>query len=278
LDRHLIPEYQTWLRALGIGDPTTTETEPKAAASAYWKRAQALWDEARHVRPEEPTRRISTLLADGEISPADARKMMAKHSDREAEKLLHEQRIGLNAGSRMALLRAIQSIHDYTEAGWVGLLRPIASEALDKGDDRVWNLVHAFARWLRSPRNGVYGLAALKVNHNSDADRDLYEFSRPDLYHRWRVEHASDTQRREMARYTVDGLVRVQYFLKNAPTPALRDFDPAWGPGLFGASEALQHIENSKAEQEREFARLASPAAAAPPTTGQKRRRSVAFI
>ena len=268
LDSGLIPTFETWLRALDLDDPTSTENEPKAAASAYWRRAQALAEDARRVQPEEPTRSISALLAEGTLTTGDARKMLVKRPDaREAEKLVREQRNGLSAGSRAALLRALQAIYDYTEDGWLEVLRPIVADALANRDDRRFNLAHGFAAWLREPtRNKVFGLTAA-TNRRFDAERYLYSVARPDLLHRWRVERATDTERHEQARYSADGMWRVQYALTtSAPFPMLRDYDEAWGAGLYSADEVIANTERSRAEQERTFAKLA-PAPATPTKT-----------
>jgi hypothetical protein len=278
-DRHLVPGFQTWLRALDLSDPTSTEHEPQAAASAYWKRARAVFDEARHVRPDEPPRKVSDLIAEGEVSLADGKKMLLAQARkaREAQDSLREQQKQLDKTASATLLRALQAICDYSEEGWLGLLRPIVADAVAKQDDRRFNLAHAFAAWLRDPEPSfrVFGLSAA-TNNGRDAERGWYQVARPDLLYRWRVERANDTQRHQLTHYAQGGLWFSAYaLLPGAPVPTLRDYEPSWRPGLYSAAEVLANIENSKREQEREFARLAQRAPAAPPTG---RRRVVAIL
>jgi hypothetical protein len=261
----LIPAYQTWLRALDLDDPTK--------ASTYWARATKLRDDAAAVRPDESRVDLAELLAEGEVTPGDARKMAAKQPDaRAAEKEAQERRKLLEDASRTALVKSLQAIYDFGEDGWLGILRPIVAEALANSDDRRFNLAHAFAAWLREPkRNRIFGLAAA-TNRGWDAEDYLYRVRRPDLLHTWRVERAEATQRQELVRYAVDGKYRVQYLVKpGAVVPMLRDFQPEWGAGLYSAEEVIANVEQSRQAQEAEFARLAAPSGTPPPTEPKRR-------
>jgi len=259
-DGDLIPDCQTYLRALELDDPTK--------ASTYFARATKLRDDAAAVRPDENRVDLAELLAEGEVTAGDARKMLAKQPDaKAAAKEATERRAMLEAASRTALLKALQSLFDFGEDGWLGVLRPIAHKAVAEGDDRVFGLVHGFAGFLREPkRNRIFGLAAA-TNRGWDAEDYLYRVRRPDLFHAWRVERADATQRQELARYAVNGKYRVQYVVKpGAVVPLLRHYDESWGPGLYSASEVVRNVERACEAQEAAFAGLVPPVEAPPPT------------
>lgn len=260
MDRHLVPDYQTFLRALDLDDPTE--------ASTYWARVTKYRDDAAAVRPDEARQDPAELLAEGELTLSDARKMAAKQPDaKAAEKEAQQRRKLLEDASGIALVKAFQAIHDFGEDRWLGILRPIVADALAHSDDRRFNLAHAFAAWLREPkRNRIFGLAAA-TNRGWDAEDYLYRVRRPDLLHAWRVERADDTQRQELVRYAVNGKYRVQYLLKpGAVVPMLRDYDESWGPGLYSASEVVSNVAQACEAQEATFVGLAATVEAPPPT------------
>lgn len=254
VDSGLVPKYQNHLAGLGLIDPT--------AASEYWTRAQSLVDQSRAIRVAEPRSNVAARLAEGEIDSREAQKLESKRPDRESP---HELKRTLEAASRTALLRALQAIHEHD---WHGELKPIASDALARGDGHTLNRTHRFAAWLREPvRVKVFGLAAAK-----GADPSMYQFRRPDLVYRWRVDHVDQRHLRELTRYPDEGAWHVAYvFHPDALFPTIRDYDDAWGPGLYSAEEVVENIKRCREEQEKDFAQLVGP----PPPAPEKRHRVV---
>jgi len=260
LDATLVPTYLDHLRRLRLKDPTQ--------ASDHWRRAQELHEAARAARPQDARADLAARLAAGEITAEEARLAADGQPDRAAiMQAAREHRATLEAGRNKALLAALQALYDFGEDAWLELLRPIVAKALTKGDDDLWRHAHALARWLRDPyRIKVGGLSAAATTARIDAEMYLFAFQRPDLVYRWSAERATDAQRRVLAEYAADGLVRVEYRLRGAPVPKIADFDSTWGAGLYSAAEVVENTAASLAAQEREFAALTRPSAPGPST------------
>ena len=261
LDATLLPTYLDHLRRLRLKDPTQ--------ASEHWRRALELHEAARSARPHDPRSDLAAQLAAGAIDVEQARLAAAAQPDRAAvAQAAREHRATLEAGRNRALLAALEALYDLGEDAWLELLRPIVAKALTKGDDDLWRNVHGLARWLRDPyRTRIGGLTAAATTARIDAEMYLYQFARPDLVYRWSAERATDGQRHEIAEYTVDGLTRVEYRLRGAPTPKITDFQPSWGAGLYSAAELIANTDASLKAQEAEFSKLARPIAPAGPST-----------
>jgi hypothetical protein len=259
----IIPEYTRHLAAIGIVNPT-----PQAVAT--FATAVRLRDAAEQQPVEAKRDDVAERLASGDLLLDDAAKMLIKRPDTpEAEARLREHQRNLEEASRIALLRAVLLIHDYGEAEWLKLLKPVAADAVAKHDQRLFDAVHAFAAYLREPmRKRMFGLAAAMLDHVTDADPYYYAFKNPRLVYLWQVEHAVGHQAREMSTRPIDGVFRIAYDVTRAPLPTVRDFRPEWGAGLYSAQEAIENTIRSLDEQEAEFAPRESDAPA-PPKRGR---------
>lgn len=271
IDSGLLPTYAKHLDGLELKDPTP--------ALSLWERARDLHREAYATPASAAHADLAEQLASGKLTAVDVAKAIAKVPNRaEAAELARTRQAALRAGASRTLLAALQSLFDLGEPKWLDLLRPIVEDALATGDDVRLNAAHRLAQFLRDPHRAKIGALTAAVNNRYDCAADWYRFKRPDLEHRWRVSRSSDVQRRELARYVVDGQWRVQYALKpDAPRPTIADFQPEWGAGLWSAEEVVENVKQSLRAQEVEFAKLVPPPPA-PPAARIKKRRVVAIV
>lgn len=263
-DTQYLTQYLKHLERLGLADPTP--------ASELWARSRMLSAQAREVRAADPRDQLAGDLASGKIAPEDLAKALRKQPDRAAATAaVVEQRSLLDRGAGGALLAALQSIFDHTEASWLELLRPLVDRAVRDGDDVGWDEVHMFAAVLRDPRHArLAGLAAVVDRNRLALDFDPYAFRRPDRVYRWRVERATDLQRRELSKYQNLGVWCQAWSLKpHAPRPRLADFEPSWGAGIYSAEQAIENVHAASAAQEDAIAKLAASA------PEDRRRRAV---
>jgi hypothetical protein len=269
LDAPKLPKYQSLLVATGLEDPTE--------ASARNQRARALMDESRAVTAGDPRHELGDQLASGAIAAADVRRALAKRTSREDElRVAKEVRVAFEVGARGALLAAMQSIHDYGEEAWLARLRPIAADAIARGDDARFDAVHRLAAFLRDPvHTRIFGLAALVDPARFDVDRQLYAFADPRAVMLWRLTKAEPSQIREQARYVDESgaWCAVLAFKRDAPQPKISDFDLVWGAGLYSAAEVLEHVARIRAQERRELEALAP--APEPATRKPAARRAV---
>ena len=165
----------------------------------------------------------------------------------------------MSAAVRTAYTASLKAIRDFGEDKWLKLLRPLAVKTLHQSQ---WEAVHAFAAFLRSPIVAGLSMLATDPAGRRDVEAWRYQVSQPDLYHRWRLDHAVASQN---IRILPAGAVAfVWSVVTEGPHPGIADIAKTMGPGLYSASEVLAHTESILVEQEQTITRA----------TPEPRRRS----
>ncbi len=252
--------YIRHLKSLGIKkDPTQ--------ATLFYERAMGLrLVTGIHERKTDESASIGERLVSGEISAAEASSLLAKlpFPNAVAKEAQREQAM-MSSAVRNAYSAAIRAVHDFGEDKWLKLLRPIAQEAVKTRDQTRWDAVHAFAAFLRSPVVAGLSMLATDPAGRRDVEAWRYQVSQPDLYHRWRLEHAVASQNIRLL--PVGEVAFVWSAITEGPHPGIVDLIQM-GPGLYSATEVLAHTDAILDEQEKSITR----------STPEPRRRHVAVV
>ncbi|MBA3431816.1 MAG: hypothetical protein H0U16_10105 [Actinobacteria bacterium] len=243
--------YVRHLKSLGIKkDPTE--------ASMFYERAMGLrLVSGIHQRKTDESASIGERLVSGEISAAEASALLAKLPfPNAAAKEAEREQAMMSSAVRNAYSAAIRALHGYSEDKWLKLLRPIAQEAAKTRDQTRWDAVHAFAAFLRTPSIAGLSMLATDPAGRRDVEAWRYQVARPDLYHRWRLDHAVASQNIRLL--PAGEIAFVWSVITEGPSPGIVDL-AKMGPGLYSAAEVLAHTEAILDEQEK-FITRAEPA------------------
>jgi hypothetical protein len=252
--------YAEHLRVVGAPDPTRVAGLVTAAMRV------------RDVAADDPTLDAASFadrVAGGHMSPKKALDEMGRrpHPDDVRMAAVRRQQDATNLVSDL-LQRAWREIHEYGE-GWLDMLKPIAADAVQTGNEQLWHRCHEFAGWLRDPKwVGVRALSAVMPNETDDAGTEHYMFGRPKAVYVWRVERSAGNDiTRTNPTVTPSGKAITAYGLRpDALWPSFHDIcahADEWQPGLYSAEEALDNILRDVRRQDEDITELMGPHAIA---------------
>jgi hypothetical protein len=240
----VVARYLLHLRVLGLEDPT------KPRATDLYEQALRLREHSVSVavKPDEEAA-IAERLARGEVTPAEAAKMLAKAArPSDAQEQAERERQMYSAATRAAYVAAVRSIHNFGEEKWLALLRPMVQDAVAAGDESRWAALHEFASLLRSRDLGALAMVSSDTSGLRETDETWrYTVGRPDLYHLWRLQRSEAAQ--AVGHEAVGSFVFVASVVTKGPHPRLADMTEM-EPGIYSAAEVLAIKDRVIAEQE----------------------------
>jgi hypothetical protein len=251
-DSSPLGKYIRQLRKLGLEDPTD-------ATDLFDHAVQLREASNQPVTAQDDEATITFRLARGEITPAQASKLLAKATtpDDRQERLVHVRQ-GITNASREAHGLAVMAIHNYGEERWLAFLRPLAAEAYEAQDQQRWDQVQQLATLLRDRDLAALSIVATDQGIGREI-RDTWRYlvRKPDEYHFWRLRHAKRAQ--NVALEAVGEVVFVASEVIEGPYPIVAQMDPSWEPGVYSAAEVVAIAKEIAARQDAAAAVAPNP-------------------
>lgn len=236
------------LRELGVEDPTKAS---EFYATATSLRAHTITVAAK----QDPAVAITARLAQGELSPDEAGRLLGKApKPSDAREQEERETAVLYAATRQAYSAAVRAVHDFGDR-WLGVLRPLIEEAVTARDDERFAQVHAFGSLLRSSPIGALAMVGDQSGTRETSETWRYTSAAPHRYHLWRVERAQDA--RPIFHEVVGDVTFVAGAVVKAPHPTVAEMaEHGMEPGIYSAQEVLAIASRIviQQEQEREMA------------------------